>query len=116
MGNIIGIAGILSSILIIMLIVMGLWKSIIHSFKPGVYFFILLIIYEIYTIIAPPLMRNYFDGLTIENENPMMGMTLGELVAFSLTLIPKMVLLAAFICLIYGLRGLLNLKSSSPEK
>ncbi|MGJ9458468.1 hypothetical protein [Oceanobacillus sp. CF4.6] len=114
-GYIIGIAGIMISILMIILFVIGLWNSKIHSFNAGVYFFLLLIIHEIYSFVAPPLIQDYVDKLIAENKKPMMGMTIGELVA-SLSLIPKMILLLAFICLIYGLRRLWKLKSTSPEK
>lgn len=115
MGYISGIAGIMIFILMIILFIIGLWNSKIHSFKGGVYFFLLLIINEIYSFIAPPLIQNYIDTLIIENGKPMMGMTIGELVAF-LSLIPEVIVLAAFTCLIYGLYRLWNLKSVSPEK
>ncbi|WP_067726431.1 hypothetical protein [Oceanobacillus damuensis] len=106
MSYISGFAGIMISILMFVLFVVGLWNSKIHSFKPGVYFFLLLIIHEVYSWIAPPLIRYYIDTILIENKkNPMLGMTYGELVAF-LSLIPKMIVLVAFICLIFGLRTL----------
>ncbi|WP_067730773.1 hypothetical protein [Oceanobacillus damuensis] len=111
---IIGIAGVIISILMIVLFLIGLWNSKIHSFKAGVYFFLLLIIHQLYPFMAQPLIRNYIDTIIIENKEPMLGMTIGELVA-TLSLIPKMILLVAFTCLIYGLRRLWNLKSVSPE-
>ena len=98
----------------LVLFVIGLWNSKINSFKAGVYFFLLLIIHEIYFWIAPPLIRNYVDILSMENKNPMLGMTIGELVA-SLSLIPKVMILVAFICWIYGLSRLWKLKQVPPE-
>jgi hypothetical protein len=113
-GYISGIAGIVISILMIVFFVIGLWSSKLHSFNGGVFFFLLLIIHEVYSFIAPPLIRNYIDTLSIENKEPIFGMTFGELV-LSLSLIPKLIVLAAFICLIYGLRRLWNLKSISSK-
>lgn len=105
-----GIAGIIISILMLILFVIGLRNSQIHSFKGGVYFFLLLIIHKIYSLTAQPLIGNYIDMLITENKRPMLGMTIGELVAF-FALIPKMIVLIAFICLIYGLH-----KHWKPQK
>ncbi|WP_156291323.1 hypothetical protein [Oceanobacillus salinisoli] len=106
---VIGIAGVMISILMFVLFIIGLWLSKINSFKHGVYFFLLLIIHEVYSFIAPPLIQKYIDMLMTENKIPIMGMTLGEFVAF-LSYIPKIIVLIAFICLIFGLRRLWNLK------
>lgn len=102
-------SGIIISVLIFILFIIGLWNSKIHSFKPGIYFFLLLIIHEIYSWISPPFIRNCIDTLISEHKDPILGMTIGEFVAF-LSLIPKMIILAAFICLIFGLRRLWKLK------
>jgi len=109
-----GIVGIIISILMVILFVIGLWNSKIHSFKGGVYFFLLLIIHKIYSFIAQPLIENYVDMLIIEDKKPMMGMTVGEIVAL-FSLIPKIIVLVAFICLIYGLQGLWNSKRIPSE-
>ncbi|GGA60038.1 hypothetical protein [Ornithinibacillus halotolerans] len=112
-GNIGGIAGIVISILMIILLLIGLWSSKLHSFIGGVFFFLLLIIHEVYSFISPLLIRNYIDTLSIANKEPLFGMTIGELV-LTLSLIPKLIVLAAFICLIFGLKKLWNVKSVSP--
>lgn len=104
-GNIIGFTGLIVSILLLILFIIGLRYSKIHSFKPGIYFFLLLVVYEIYSFVSPPLIQNYIDNLLAENKEPlMMGMTIGEFVAL-LSLIPKVLLFAAFLFLIVGIRS-----------
>jgi hypothetical protein len=102
-GYISGVIGIVISIIMIVLFIFGLWLSKRLSFNGGFYFFLLLIVHEIYSFVSPILIRNYIDHLVIENKYPIMGMTLGELVVL-FSLIPKIIVMIAFICLIYGLR------------
>lgn len=115
MGTVIGITGIILSVLLIVLFLIGFWKSKNHSFKEGVYFFLLLIIHEIYSYISPSLIQSYIDKITSENKDLVLGLSIGELVVI-LSLIPKMILLAAFIFLVYGLRRMWNSKNTPPSE
>lgn len=101
-GNLGGVLGILFSITIFILLFIGLWISRKKSFKPGVYFFVLLIIHQIYSYIAPQFIRNYIDKVASENIGLWFDMTIGQLVAW-FSLIPKTIELAAFIFLVAGL-------------
>ena len=114
LGNMAGITEIIISIFLLVLLVIGLWYSKMHSFKAGVYFFLLLIIHEIYSFISPPLIQNYIENLITENNEPLLGNTIGEFTAL-LSLIPQMILLAAFLCLIVGLRGLWGSKNKAAK-
>lgn len=113
-GNILGATGFITSILLIVLFVIGLRYSKIHSFKPGIYFFLLLIVHKICTFVLPFWTRNYIDYLLMEHKGPLMGMSNGEFVVF-LSLIPEVLLFAAFLFLIVGLRSFWNVKSTSQK-
>ncbi|MEC5424744.1 hypothetical protein QGM71_14755 [Virgibacillus sp. C22-A2] len=114
-GNLSGITGgVIIPILFLVLLIIGLWYCKVHSFKAGVYFFLLLIIHKIYLFVSPPLVRRYIDTLVSENKALMLEMTFGELVAL-LSLIPKTIELVAFIFLIVGLYRLWSSKKVSPK-
>lgn len=65
------------SVLFYALLIFGLIQCKKHSFSGGFYFFLFLIIGQIYSIAISPIIRNYIDRAT--DPHPM-GMTLGELV------------------------------------
>lgn len=104
MVDLIGITVIIIYTSFFALLVIGLLYSKIHSFKPGVYFFLLFIIHEIYSLVGPSLIQNYIDKLMSENKRPLMGMSFGEFVALS-SFIPKLILFAALLILVIGLRS-----------
>lgn len=112
LGNIIGVTGIAISVLLVVLFAIGLWYSKIHMFKQGVYFFLLLIIHEVYLLVSPPVIQSYIDNLG--GNKPLLGLTIGEFIAFS-SLIPKILLIAAFLFLIVGLRNFKNAKRLSSK-
>ncbi|WP_272479966.1 hypothetical protein [Aquibacillus koreensis] len=70
--------------------------SIKHAFKAGVYSFCLLLINQVYEVIAP-----YFMD-SIINNHEQLGMTMGELVSI-FTLIPKTMEMIAIAILVIGL-------------
>jgi hypothetical protein len=97
-----GILGIIISVIILILLLIGLRISRKYSFKAGVYFFVLLIIHKIYTFAATPLIGNYVDGVISGNIELSLDMTIAQLTAW-ISVIPKIIELAAFIFLIIGL-------------
>lgn len=106
-----GIVGLIISIVLLILLVIGLWYSKRHSFKAGVYFFLILILHEVYSFGSPPLIRNYIDTLILGNSDLMMGMSISQLLVF-LSVIPKLIELLAFTILIVGLHDLWKSKNA----
>lgn len=106
---ILGITGLIFNILLPVLLVIGLIYSKINSFKPGFYFFLLLIIHEVYSSVSPFFTRNYIDNIAEGHKEPFMGMTIGEFFVF-LSLIPEVLLFTAFLFLITGIRSFRNTK------
>ncbi|WP_141395202.1 MULTISPECIES: hypothetical protein [Bacillus] len=82
--------------MIISLFIIGVIISKKNSFKAGVYSFLLLLINQIYGLIAPYIMNSMID-----NYEPT-KMTLGEFVSL-LSLIPKTIELIAITLLVIGL-------------
>jgi len=115
MGTVIGITGIILSVLLMVLFLIGFWKSKNHSFKEGAYFFLLLIIHEIYLYISPSLIQSFIEKIINKNKDLVLGLSIGELVVI-LSFIPKMILLAAFIFLVYGLRRMWHSKNTPPPE
>lgn len=92
----------LITVMLLALLLFGLVQSKKHSFKGGVYSFLLLFILKIYSLFAPFIVRTIVDYYYVNNFSPPFSMQISELVAL-LQLLPKMLQLIAFTILIIGL-------------
>lgn len=80
-----------------------------HSFTAGFYFFLLWIFYQIYSFIAPIYISRFIDSHLREN-NPLWGLTLGDLMVL-ISFIPRIIELVAFGILVLGLYRMWNTKT-----
>ncbi|XEC93723.1 hypothetical protein AB6A23_20550 [Paenibacillus tarimensis] len=85
----------------IALLVTGLIISKKYSFMGGFYFFLILLINNLYSAIGARFIGNYIDSVIISNSAPM-GMTIGQFVGW-LSLIPRTLEVIAISFLIVGL-------------
>lgn len=92
------------------LLIFGLIQCKKHSFSGGFYFFLLLIIGKLYSFIfsflISPIIKNYVDSMAHAAEPPLMGMTLGELVAwisYTNHSIKHIIEISAYSFLVFGL-------------
>lgn len=103
----IGYIGIILSVLLVLLFFVGIGFSAKHSFKSGIYFFVILIIHQVYAFFSPPVIRNYIDERNAERQELMLGLSNVEFVMLS-SFISNALLFVAFLVLVFGLRNLLR--------
>lgn len=85
---------------IIALLVIGMVLSKRNSFNAGFYFFIVMIIQQLYHFISP---ATYYLQAVIDGKmEPLFGLRIGELIHY-LSFIPTIILIIAFVILIIGL-------------
>jgi len=89
------------SVFYLILLIFGLVLCRKHSFTPGFYFFLILIILRLSPYIYSPLVHNYIDHIMNNGKIPM-DMTIGEILAW-FNLIPQIVEIIAYSILVIGL-------------
>ncbi len=88
------------AVIFLALLIFGLIQCRKHSFIAGFYCFLILIVLQILPYIYSPFIHKYIDSL--DGGNTPMGMTIGELVAWT-SLLPRIIEIIAFSFLVVGL-------------
>jgi len=103
------------TVLLLAFLLLGLVQCRKHSFTAGFYFFLIIIVNKIAPYLYNPYVHKYMDSLIENNNQPPMGMSLGEVLAW-FSFIPIIVDLIAFGILVIGLYNMWRSKIAAQNR